>query len=49
MSEIEYITKHIKGHQDDRIRLEELDRLAQLNVEMDYWPKEYWSERYATR
>ena len=48
-SNITYVAEHVKGHQDDTVKLEDLDRLAQLNVDMDYWAKDYWTEKYETR
>ena len=48
-SEIRYIPEHVKGHQDEKIKLEDLGRLALLNVEMDYWAKDYWAEKYDSR
>ena len=37
-----YVPKYIKGHQDDWLDIEKLDMLVLLNIEVDYWAKEYW-------
>lgn len=36
-SELIFVPKHITGHQDNSVHQTDLDRLTQLNVEMDYW------------
>ena len=36
---IELITVHVKGHQDDQVGYKNLDRLSQLNVDVDYEAK----------
>lgn len=48
-SDIEYISKHVKGHQDDKVDMANLDRMTQLNIEMDYWAKGLWAEQYDSR
>lgn len=48
-SDIKYIATHAKGRQDDIVGLANLDRMAQLNAEMDYWANECWGERYDSR
>ena len=35
----------MKGHQDNWIDLDKLDRLALLNIEVDYWAKEFWATK----
>ena len=37
---------HIKGHQDNKKKLEDLTRLELLNVEVDSYAKEFWVEKY---
>lgn len=36
--------EHVKGHQDDLVEFEELDRMSQLNVMMDLEAKEFMKE-----
>ena len=43
-SNIAYTYKHVKGHQDDNWKLENLDYWALLNVEMDMLAKDWWAE-----
>ena len=38
-SSVIYIPKYVKGHQDDLVNIEILDRLALMNIEVDYWAK----------
>ena len=40
---------HVKGHQDDSCEYNELDRLAQINVDMDWKAKELLSQIYKDR
>ena len=35
-SKIICVTDHLKGHHDDSVNLVDLNRLAQLNAEIDY-------------
>jgi len=35
----------VKGYQDVWGNIGKLDRLALLNIEVDYWAKEFWAER----
>ena len=44
-SVIKYIPCHVKGHQDEWVNMDELDRLALLNIEVDYWAKDFWAEQ----
>ena len=43
---IKYKAKHIKGRQDDVKQVDELDRFTVLNVEADFYAKQYWIKRY---
>ena len=45
-SKIKYVPHHIKGHQDKDTRWEELDRYALLNVETDFYAKDFWMKQY---
>ena len=42
---IKYSAKHVKGHQDDNVDLCTLDRLAILNIEVDFWAKDFWARK----
>ena len=46
-SPITYLPYHIMGHQDNTKDLKDLDRLAVLNVEVDWYAKDFWAEKYA--
>jgi len=41
-SPIQWRNVHVKGHQDDHVHHDELNRAAQLNVEMDRLSKSFW-------
>ena len=43
-SELTYIPKHVKGHQDNIMRVQDLGRLEKLNVEVDHYAKEHWAK-----
>ena len=45
-SNITYIYKHIKGHQDENKKLSELDYWEMLNVEMDMLAKDWWTQHH---
>jgi hypothetical protein len=34
-SPAEWISRHVRGHQEDHVHYEDLDRWGQLNVDMD--------------
>ena len=44
-SVIKYKPRHVKGHQDEWVNMDKLDRLALLNIEVDYWAKDFWAEQ----
>ena len=46
-SNIEYLPFHVKGHQDSKKKLEDLNRLELMNVEVDLYAKDFWAEKYA--
>jgi len=41
-SPIQWHNIHVKGHQDDHLQCDKLNRVAQLNVEMDRLAKSFW-------
>ena len=41
-----YTPYHIKGHQDDDAALKDLDRFSLLNIECDFYAKDYWRVQY---
>jgi hypothetical protein len=45
----EWNWKHVKGHQDDSQRLEDLDNWSQWNIKMDAEAKQFWKETSAQR
>jgi hypothetical protein len=42
-SPLKWAGRWVKGHQDDHIRYEDMDRWRQLNVECDGLEKDYWN------
>ena len=42
-SVLKYKPRHVKGHQDEWVIMDKLDRLALLNIEVDYWAKDFWA------
>ena len=48
-SKIEYVGRHIKGHQDEKIKAAFLDKWAQLNIEMDFGAKDWWIRCHPTQ
>ena len=44
-STIKYTYRHIKGHQDDKVKLQDLDYWALLNIEMDMLAKDWWGQQ----
>ena len=49
LSPFTWLFKHVKGHQDQHTHYNQLDRFAQLNVDMDTLAKTYWSVLNAAR
>ena len=47
-SAIEYLPLHIKGHQDTKRKGGNLTRLEILNVEVDWYAKDFWADRYVS-
>jgi len=45
-SPIQWQNIHVKGHQDDHLQCDKLNRVAQLNVEMDRLAKSFWRHCY---
>ena len=46
-SVISYTPLHIKGHQDRHTNLANLDWLAILNIEVDTYAKDFWTEKFS--
>ena len=44
-SSVNYTPVWIKGHQDDNVKIEDLGRLAMLNVEVDLYAKLFWADK----
>ena len=47
-STITYTYRHVKGHQNDDKKLEDLDYWALLNIEMDILAKDWWALKHTT-
>jgi len=45
-SPIQWQNIHVKGHQDDHLHYDKLNRVAQLNVKMDRLAKSFWRHCY---
>ena len=41
-SPLTFLPEHVEGHQDKKVSVSSLPRLAQLNVAMDESAKDYW-------
>ena len=44
-SSVTYVPKHVKGHQDDWVDINNLNRLVLSNIEVIYWDKEFWEAK----
>jgi hypothetical protein len=45
-SPAEWISRHVRGHQDDHVHYKDLDRWGQLNINMNTLAKRYWQTVY---
>lgn len=42
---IKYKPKYVKGRRHDWVDIDKLDRLAIVNIEVNYWANEFWALR----